>query len=164
PPDRTSEIQQWLQQVGYTDFYNKYLQPYIDVAMQNPYLQQIFSGFDPYLPWTGNPFSFLSPFNIAFAIGYPMDFGSYAAYLSQTFAFIGADLTAAFASGNPGTIAFTLLFTAIEAVGTIITDTIALLKTLLEQTLILLPAFLPLLTLPLAPLAAAPLGLAGLAG
>ncbi|CAJ1502414.1 PPE domain-containing protein [[Mycobacterium] kokjensenii] len=165
PPDRQNDIMEWLQNSGYNDFFNDVLQPMITALSNNPYLQSIFAGFDPWLTLTGNPLSFLSPYNIAFALGYPMDFGSFAAYLSQTFAFIGADLTAAFASGNPGTIASTLLFTAVEAVGTIITDVIALLKTLLEQAVVLIPMVLPMLTTALAPLAAAPLtGLAGLSG
>ncbi|MGB3523380.1 MAG: PPE family protein, partial [Mycobacterium sp.] len=165
PPDRQNEIMEWLQNSGYTDFYNKVLQPMIDQLASNPFFQSMFGGFDPWLPVLGNPLSFLSPYNLAFAIGYPMDFGSFAAYLSQTFAFIGADIAAAFASGNPSTIAFTLMFAAVEAVGTIITDVIALLKTLLEQALVLIPVVLPMLTAALAPLAAAPLaGLAGLSG
>ncbi|OBH17399.1 PPE family protein [Mycolicibacter sinensis] len=165
PPDRQNDIMEWLQNSGYTDFYNNVLQPMINELASNSYFQSIFAGFDPWLTITGNPLSFLSPYNIAFALGYPMDFGSFAAYLSQTFAFIAADLTAAFASGNPGTIASTLLFTAVEAIGTIITDVIALLKTLLEQAVVLIPMVLPMLTTALAPLAAAPLaGLAGLSG
>ena len=165
PPDRQNEIMEWLQNSGYTDFYNNVLQPMIDELASNPFFQSLFGGFDPWLPILGNPLSFLSPYNLAFAIGYPMDFGSFAAYLSQTFAFIGADIAAAFASGNPSTIAFTLMFAAVEAVGTIITDVIALLKTLLEQALVLIPVVLPMLTAALAPLAAAPLaGLAGLSG
>ncbi|MEB3033981.1 PPE family protein, partial [[Mycobacterium] nativiensis] len=165
PPDRQNEIMEWLQNSGYTDFYNNVLQPMINELAANPYFQSIFAGFDPWLTLTGNPLSFLSPYNIAFALGYPMDFGSFAAYLSQTFAYIAFDITAAFASGNPGTIASTLMFTAVQAIGTIITDVIALLKTLLEQAIVLIPMVLPMLTTALAPLAAVPLaGLAGLSG
>ncbi|MCN4235131.1 PPE family protein [Mycobacterium tuberculosis] len=139
-PNQVQEWLQWLQKIGYTDFYNNVIQPFINWLTNLPFLQAMFSGFDPWLPSLGNPLTFLSPANIAFALGYPMDIGSYVAFLSQTFAFIGADLAAAFASGNPATIAFTLMFTTVEAIGTIITDTIALVKTLLEQTLALLPA------------------------
>lgn len=148
-PNQVQEWLQWLQKIGYTDFYNNVIQPFINWLTNLPFLQAMFSGFDPWLPSLGNPLTFLSPANIAFALGYPMDIGSYVAFLSQTFAFIGADLAAAFASGNPATIAFTLMFTTVEAIGTIITDTIALVKTLLEQTLALLPAALPLLAAPL---------------
>lgn len=159
-PGRQNQIQQWLQQIGYTDFYNNVIQSLINSLKDTPFFQEMFSGFDPWLPELGNPLVFLNPFNIAFALGYPMDIGSYVAYLSQTFAFIGADLAAAFASGNPATIGFTLLFTTVEAIGTIITDTIALLRTLLEQTFVLLPAVLPLLTVSLAPLVVTPVGVA----
>ncbi|WP_454561265.1 PPE domain-containing protein [Mycobacterium haemophilum] len=170
-PAQPPEVQrwlQWLQRIGYTDFYNNVVQPLITSLTNTSFFQAMFSGFDPWLPSLGNPLSFLSPFNIAFALGTPMDIGSYVGYLSQTFAFIGADLAAAFASGNPATIGFTLLFTTIEAIGTIITDTIALVKTLIEQSLALLPAVLPLLTAPLAVATAGAAGsfagLSGLAG
>ena len=169
PPDTENEILQWLEQIGYLNFWNKYLEPLSNVFFNSPYFQTIFSGFDPYLPLLGNPLIFFTPFNIAFALGYPLDIGSYIAFLSETFSFIALDLTAAVATGNPATIGFTILFTTVEAVGTIITDTIALLKTLLEQFLVLLiPVITPLLTLQLASLAAgttlAPAaGLSGLA-
>ncbi len=164
PPDTEDQWLQWLQDIGYTDFYNNVLQPLISDLLNNPYIASLLSGFDPYLAELGNPLIFLDPFNIAFALGYPMDIGSYVAFLSETFAFIGADLTAAFASGNPATMGLALVFTTVEAIGTIITDTIALLKTLLEPALLLIPTFLPLVTLPLAPLAIVPLGASGLAG
>ncbi|HEU0191938.1 MAG TPA: PPE domain-containing protein [Mycobacterium sp.] len=163
PPDTEDQITAWLDSHGYNTFFNNVLQPLINAVMNNPYLQSVLSGFDPYLSELGNPLIFFSPSNVAFALGYPMTISQYAAFLSETFAFIGSDLTAAFASGNPGSIGFTLLFGAVEAIGTVITDTIALLKTLLEQA-ILLPLFLPLMTLPLVPLVAAPVGLSGLAG
>jgi PPE-repeat protein len=166
PQDQQSDFFQWLEQLGYIEYYDTYLQPLIDALFESPYIQSMFAGFDPYLPLLGNPLSFLSPFNIAFALGYPMDIGSYAAYLAQTFFYISLDLTAAVASGNPTTIGFTILFVTVEAVGTIITDTIALLKTLLEQTIVLITVLVPLLTATLAPLATgavlAPIGIKGL--
>ncbi|OBF80106.1 hypothetical protein A5791_09380 [Mycobacterium sp. 852002-51163_SCH5372311] len=167
PPDRQNEIYQWLEQSGFIDFYNDSLQPLIDALYNSPFFQEMFGGFDPWLPILGNPLSYLSPFNIAFALGYPMDIGTYVALLSQMFSFVALDLTAAFASGNPATIGFTILFTTVEVIGTVITDTIALLKTLLEQTLLLLTIVLPLLATTLLPLAAgavlAPIGVKGLA-
>jgi PPE-repeat protein len=168
PPDTEDQWLDWLQKIGYTDFYDNVLQPLIDQLDNNPYLIALFTQIDPYLVELGNPLSFLSPYNVAFALGYPLDIGSYVAYLSETFAYIGADLTAAFATGNPYAIGLALVLDTVEAIGTVITDTIALMKTLLESVVILLPSVLPLLTVPLIPLAAAPLagfaGLAGLAG
>jgi PPE-repeat protein len=170
PADTENQVYDRLQQIGFIDFYNNAIQPLIDALANNPFFVSMFAGIDPYLTLLGNPLIFLSPYNIAFALGYPLDIGSYVAYLSQTFSFIALDLTAAFASGNPAAIGFTILFTTVEAVGTIITDTIALLKTLLEQTAVLLTVFVPLLTAPLVPLvplaagaALAPAGLTGLA-
>lgn len=164
--DQPQQFLQWLWQM-YTDFYNSVIQPFIDWLANVPFLQAMFAGIDPYLLILGNPLTYLSPLNIAFALGFPMDIGTYVALLSQTFTFIAADLAAAFATGNPVTIGFTILLTSVEAIGTIITDTIALLKTLLEQTAVLLTVVAPLLTAPLAPLAAgaalAPIGGRGLA-
>ncbi|WP_246541126.1 PPE family protein [Mycobacterium spongiae] len=164
PADNLSPFEQWLLRI-YTEFYNAVLQPFVDWVANIPFLQAMFSGIDPFLLILGNPLTYLSPANIAFALGFPMDIGTYVALLSQTFAFIAADLAAAFATGNPVTIGFTILFTGVEAVGTIITDTIALLKTLLEQTVGLLPALLPLLTSPLLASGAvlAPIGAKGVA-
>jgi len=167
PPDTENEVLQWLEQIGYLNFWNKYLEPLSNAFFNSPYFQAMFAGFDPYLPLLGNPLIFFTPFNIAFALGYPLDIGSYIAFLSETFSFIALDLTAAVASGNPATIGFTILFTTVEAVGTIITDTIALLKTLLEQFIVLLiPVIAPLLTVQLASLAAgtAVTPVAGLSG
>ncbi|WP_084266733.1 PPE domain-containing protein [Mycobacterium avium] len=166
PPDTQDQWLDWLEKTGFVDFYNRYIQPLIDQLMNNPFFRSLFSGFDPWLPSLGNPLSFLNPFNIAFALGYPMDFGSYFGYLAQMFSFVAADLAAAFASGNPATIAWTLLFTTIEVIGTVITDTIALIKTLLEQMIVLIPAILPLLTVSVVPLVVPILvgGLAGLTG
>jgi PPE-repeat protein len=155
PPDTENEVYQWLENIGFINYWNNYLEPLSNVFFNSPYFQAIFSGFDPYLALLGNPLIFLSPSNIAFALGYPLDIGSYIAFLSETFSFIALDLTAAVATGNPATIGFTILFTTVEAVGTIITDTIALLKTLLEQFIVLLlPVITPLLTPLLAGLAA----------
>lgn len=164
-PPQVQQWLQWLQRIGYTDLYNNAVQPLVTSLTNNPFFQAMFSGFDPWLPSLGNPLSFLSPFNIAFALGTPMDIVSYIGYLSQTFAFIGADLVAAFASGNPVTIGFTLLFTTIEAIGTIITDTIALVKTLIEQSFALILAVFPLLAASLAVATAGVVGsFAGVSG
>ncbi|MCV7077167.1 PPE family protein [Mycobacterium szulgai] len=166
PPDWQQLILQFLQDIGYTAFYDNVIQPFINWLANIPFLQALFA-FDPYLLILGNPLTYLSPLNIAFALGYPMDIATYVALLSETFAFIAADLAAAFASGNPATIGFALLFATVEAVGTIITDTIALLKTLLEQTLVLLPAIVSLVAAPMASVATAsvlvPIGAKGLA-
>ncbi len=168
PPTRRTRCTPGWTKIGFVNYWNNVLEPLSNALYNNPFFAAMFSGFDPYLPLLGNPLIFLSPYNVAFALGYPMDIGSYVAYLSQTFFYIGLDLTAAFASEvTPTTIGFTILFTTVEAVGTIITDTIALLKTLLEQTVVLLTVFAPLVTAPLVTLAAgavAPVGLAGLAG
>ncbi|QLL05065.1 PPE family protein [Mycobacterium vicinigordonae] len=167
PADQQNDFLQWLQNIGYLDFYDKYIQPLINALSNLPFFQAMFSGFDPYLVILGNPLTYFSPFNIAFALGYPMDIGTYVALLSQMMFYVGLDLTAAFASGNPATIGFTILFVTVEIIGTVVTDTIALLKTLLEQTLVLITVLVPLLTTPLIPLAAgvvlAPIGLKGLA-
>ncbi|MHA7652035.1 PPE domain-containing protein [Mycobacterium sp. ML4] len=167
PPDRQNDFFTWLQDIGYIAFYDKYIQPLIDALSNLPFFQALFSGFDPYLVILGNPLTYLSPFNVAFALGYPMDIGTYVAFLSQMFSFVALDLTAAFASGNPATISFTILFVTVEIIGTVITDTIALMKTLLEQSIVLLAVVVPLLTAPLVPLAAGaalgPIGIKGLA-
>ena len=82
-----------------------------------------------------------------------MDIGQYAAFLAQTFFDISPDLTAAFASGNPTT-SVSPFSSSRRRRRQIITDTIALLKALLEQTIVLITVLVPLLTASLAPLAA----------
>jgi PPE-repeat protein len=89
----------WLTKIGFIKYWNNVLEPLSNALYNNPFFAAMFSGFDPYLPILGNPLTFLSPYNVAFALGYPMDIGSYVAYLSQTFFYIGLDLTAAFAGG-----------------------------------------------------------------
>lgn len=151
PPDKSPDYLDFLDGIGYNQLYNEFMQPIVDSVFQ------AFSGLlfdvDPWLPILGNPLTYLNPFNVAFALGYPMDLATYTVLLSEMFAFVGADIAAAFATGNPGTIALTLMFASVEIIGTVITDTIALLKTTLETTLVLLlPAMLPLLgSLTLAP-------------
>lgn len=166
PPDQQDGWYNWLQRIGFIDLYDRYIQPLIDALSNLPFFQAMFAGFDPYLVILGNPLTYFSPFNIAFALGFPMDFATYVAFLSQMFFYVGLDLTAAFASGNPLTIGFTILFVTVEVIGTVITDTIALLKTLLESSLLILTIVAPLLATPLIPLAAgavlAPIGVKGL--
>lgn len=153
PPDWQKLILEFLNYIGYTAFYNNVIQPIINWIASIPFLQTLFA-FDPALLILMDPLTYLSPLNIAFALGYPMDIATYVALLSETFSFIAADLAAAFATGNPVTIGLTILAVTVEAIGTIITDTVALLKTLLEETLVvMLPAILPLVATA-APLAA----------
>ncbi|GBE65706.1 putative PPE family protein PPE2 [Mycobacterium sp. MFM001] len=164
-PD-VSEIQQFLDQIGYTDFYNNFLQPLANLFSSLAYLYPEF----PWLPITGNPLFHLSPTNIAWFLAVPLDPGSYAAILAGNFATNAAEIAAALATGNPGTVLITLGFVTVEAIGFTVTDTIQLLHYLIEQTVTLIPVILPLVAASVVPLGAAPgaaggfAGLAGLAG
>ncbi len=63
PPDRQSQFLQWLKDIGYVDLYNKLIKPFVDWLANIPFLQALFSGFDPYLLTLGNPLTYLSPLN-----------------------------------------------------------------------------------------------------
>ena len=49
PPDTEQQWDDFLQNIGFTDFYNNVLQPLINDLANNPYLTTLFSGIDPYL-------------------------------------------------------------------------------------------------------------------
>ncbi|MCB5348885.1 hypothetical protein K8D37_20330, partial [Mycobacterium tuberculosis variant bovis] len=43
-PNQVQERLQWLQKIGYTDFYNNVIQPFINWLTNLPFLQAMFSG------------------------------------------------------------------------------------------------------------------------
>jgi PPE-repeat protein len=50
PPDTEQNWLNFLQDIGFTNFYNNVLQPLINDLANNPYLTTLFSGIDPYSP------------------------------------------------------------------------------------------------------------------
>lgn len=119
-----------------------------------------------WLAFTGNPLSYLNPFSIAYVLSVPLDPGSFIAFTSIV---IVDDLLAILYTAlfNPQALVIVVPLAMVEIVGSTIGNTIQLLHYLLDQTLALIPAVLPLLAAAVVPVIA-PVGflpgLAGLAG
>ena len=73
PPDTENQALAWLEKVGFVNYWNNVLEPLSNALYNNPFFLAMISGFDPFLPLLGNPLIFLSPSNVAFALGFPMD-------------------------------------------------------------------------------------------
>jgi PPE-repeat protein len=117
-----------------------------------------------WLAFTGDPLAYLNPASIAYVLSVPLDPGSYVAFTGIV---IADDLLAIIytAAVNPQALILVVPLASVEIIGSTIGNTIQVLHYVLEQTLaVVLPAILPLVAASAVPLAAAPIGAAGLAG
>ncbi|MBS9533927.1 PPE family protein [Mycobacterium sp. M1] len=160
PVSQKQDVLDFLNKIGYTDWYNKYILP-----LGNPQYPGGVGAIDPYLGLEGNPLFYINPLFLAQAFGEPIDLGTFIAFQSGDLAYAMSHIGLALATGNPLTIMSAVVGYSIQVISLLIINTMQLLHYLIQQTVALIPAILPLLTAPLVPLVAAPLpGLAGLAG